>query len=223
MRVILGSLCVLAACGDTGGGTPGLTDAPFSSSDASTSSDAQSAGLTVTWETQPSIPGSFGSGVTVSSVTFKVARLEVIGDTGSTVETTQSNFDVVWSAAMAPFPINFPFAQPGLYSKVSLQIDGDVTAPSYEILGTVVIGGSTEPFRISDTAVLQVDVDGYSIALMAGRSMNVPIQVKLQDVIDGVDFAMLPTPGGVRTMNQNTTGIADVRSDLKTSTFKHDN
>lgn len=223
MRVTLGSLLVLAACGDSpGGGTP--TSDAAASLDGATSSDAQpSPGLTVTWDAQPSIPGPFGSGVSISSATFKLARLEVIGDTGSTVETTETNFMVAWSATQFPFPISFPLAQPGLYSKVSLQIDGGGAAPSYEILGTVVIGGSTEPFKITDTAVLQADIDGYDISLMAGRSKEVPIHVDLQDVLGSVNFSMLPTPGGVRTMDSSTPGIAAVRIDIETSTFKRDN
>jgi hypothetical protein len=224
MRLILGSLVAVAACGgDSGGPDVPPSDAASSVDGFGANDAAAQGGLTVTWDAQPMLPGPLGNGVAISSVKFKLARLEVIGDTGSTVETTQSNFDVVWSAAFTPFPITFSFAQPGLYSKVSLQIDGNVVAPSYEILGSVLIGGTTEPFKITDTAVLQADIDGYDVALMAGGSMSVPIRVDLQDAIDAVDFAMLPAPGGVRTMDQNTTGIAAVRSQLEDQTFKRNN
>lgn len=221
MRLILCCVLAVAACGGDGGsGDDGInvSDAA-SSSDAFPSSDAQaSTGLTVTWTAQPKLPGQF-SDVTVSTVKLRLARLEVIGDTGSTSGTTLTDFDVVWSATTAPFPISFFSAEPGLYSKVSLQIDGKVVARSYEIRGTVVINGTTEQFEISDTAALAVDVSGYNVTLIAGQAVEVPIRVDMDNAIDAVDFASLPTVANVRTMNQTTPGIAAVRTALETTTF----
>lgn len=225
MRVLLGCLLALAACGggagDDGGPAPGDAGGFV---DGLTASDAQAqGGLIVSWADQPAIPGPFATDVMITSVRFRIARIEVIGDVGSTVDTTQTNLDVVWSQTTSPFSIQFPFAPPGLYSQVSLQIDGNVVAPSYEILGTVIISGTTEPFKITDTAVLRADIDGYEIALMAGSSMIVPIRADLRDAIGAVVFAMLPAPGGVRTMDQTTTGIDAVRTKLEDSTFKRGN
>ncbi len=219
MRLLLGTLLAVAACGGDDGGGPGTLDAA-TSSDAASSSDAPSPGLTVTWTAQPPIPGPFEGNVLVTSVKVELARLEVIGDAGSTNDTTQNNFDITWSATQAPPSIAFFTAQPGLYSKVSLAIDGDVVAPSYEILGTVMIGGTTEPFKISDTAALEVDIDNYDIQLTAGRSMTVPIRFDLDDALDAIDFAMLPKVGGVRTMDQTTPGIQAVRDAFDTTVFR---
>jgi len=219
MRLLLGTLLAVAACGGDDGGSPGTPDAA-TSSDAATNADALSPGLTVTWTAQPPIPGPFEGDVLVTSVKVELARLEVIGDAGSTDDTTQRDFDITWSATQSPSPIAFFSAQPGLYSKVSLAIDGDVVAPSYEILGTVMIGGTTEPFKISDTAALQVDIDNYDISLMAGRAITVPIRLDLDDAVDAVDFALLPKVGGVRTMDQTTPGIQAVRDAFDTTVFR---
>jgi len=223
MRLILCCLLAVAACGGDGGtGDDGInvSDAP-SSSDAFPSSDgpSQQSGLTVTWAAQPAIPGSFATNVVIDSVKLKIARLEVIGDTGSTTNTTTTDFDAIWSMTGGPFPIPFFFAQPGLYSRVSLQIDGKLMAPSYEVTGSVLIGSTNEMFTITDTAALPVDVSGYSVALMAGQAEDVPIRVDMQPVINAVDFAMLPVIAGKRTMTQNTAGIAAVRAALQSSTF----
>ncbi len=222
MRPILCCLLAIAACGGGGGddGDDGNGTSDASSfSDGAASSDSQlSTGLTVTWTAQPMIPGPF-SGVTVSTVKLRLARLEVIGDTGSTSGTTLNDFDVIWSSTTSPFPISFFSAEPGLYSKVSLQIDGKVVARSYEIRGSVVINGTTELFEITDTSPLAVDVSGYNVTLTAGQAVEVPIYVDMDNVIDAVDFASLPTVGNVRTMNQTTPGIAAVRTALASATF----
>lgn len=220
MRLILCCLLALAACGGDAGDDALATPDARPASDAAASSDAPNQnGLSVTWSAQPALPGPLANGVTVTSLKLKLARLEVIGDTGSTTGTTTTNVDLTWSQVQQPFPIDFFFAQPGLYSKVTLQIDGNVVAPSYEILGTVVINGTTEPFKISDTAALAVDINGYNVMLMAGRSAEVPIRVDMDDAVDAVDFGMLPTVGGFRTMNQSTMGIAAFRAALQTTTF----
>lgn len=223
MRVILCCVLAVAACGGGDGGDGdddgGNVSDAASSNDAFPSSDAQaSTGLTVTWTAQPMLPGRF-SDVTISRVKLRLARLEVIGDTGSSSGTTLTDFDVIWSATTTPLPISFFSAEPGLYSRASLQIDGKVVARSYEIRGTVVINGTTEPFEISDTAALAVDVSGYNVTLMAGQAVEVPIHVDMDNAIDAVDFASLPTVANVRTMDQMTPGIAAVRTALETSTF----
>ncbi|MBA3457134.1 MAG: hypothetical protein H0T42_28885 [Deltaproteobacteria bacterium] len=220
MRLIVCCLLAFAACGDSSDSGTASPDA-MQSLDAGSFADAPAArtGLTVVWTAQPMLPGPFATNVNVSSVKLELARLEVIGDAGSTTATTTTNVEARWSVNGEPFPFNFSFAPPGIYSQVSLRIDGNVVAPSYEILGTVLINGATEQFKISDTDVLLVDIPGYNVILAAGLQADIPIQVELQNALDQVNFAALPVDMGKRTMNQTTTGIAAVRTALRTMTF----
>lgn len=220
MRLIVCCLLAVAACGGDSGGDPQPSPDAAHSLDAASASDAPAqTGLTVTWMAQPALPGPFANNVIVSAVKLELARVEVIGDAGSTTGTTTMDLEAIWASSGPPFPITFFNAPPGLYSKISLRIDGNVVAPSYEILGSVIINGTTEQFKISDTDVLLVDINGYSVGLSAGSSAELPIRVELQNALNQVSFATLPVVMGVRTMNQSTTGIAAVRTALRTMTF----
>lgn len=189
-------------------------------SDAASSSDAVSQpGLSVAWVDMPAIPGTFATDITVSSFKVRLARIEAIGDGGGPVE--QTNLSVFWTG-LDPFEIDFFGAPPALYSTISLTLRGDaVFSSSYEILGTRDLGGGTmEPFRISDTGMLDVDVGNYAVDLMPSRSETMWIKVDLQPVFDAVSFASLPLTAGTRTLDQsNMMAITPVRTALRTTVF----
>jgi len=222
MRVtLLGCLIALAACGDSAGGDqPNNVVDAGASNDASHSSDAPAQpGLSVAWVDMPAIPGPFATGIQVTSFKVRLARIEAVGDGGGTVEDT--NLSVFWTG-VDPFEIFFFGAPPALYSTLSLTLRGDMVFPSsYEILGTRDIGsGTMEPFRISDTDPLSVDVTDYTVQLMPGRSETMWIKVDLQDVFDAINFMALPLTNNVRTLDQtNTVAITPVRNALRTSVF----
>lgn len=214
MRLILGCLVLFTACGGDGGVDPTL--------DAPTSSDAPAfSAMTVTWNASPGVPGQVRTGVNVTSLILRIASLEVIGDAGSGT-TTCVHPRVVWNASEQPSDIVFEGALPGLYSKVSLHVDGDVVEPSYEITGTTLIGSTLEPFRITDTAGLEVDIDDYNVSLSPGGAARIPIRIDLRNALD-LDWSALDINSGVRTLNQGDgLVIATFRSKLKNGFDRRD-
>lgn len=213
MRVIAGCLLVVAACGgddDGPGPDPGFLDAGLPSGDAAPSSS----GLTVTWAADPSLPGEVRAHAVVTSATFRVRRLEVIGDAGPG-GTTRADVELAWTATAQPLPITFATAAPGLYSKVTLDIDGDLEVPSYEIHGLIEVddNGTMEPFRILDRGDLVVDIDGYEIGLGAGAHAQVPVRLDLRDAFD-LDIDVFHDEGGVWTLDDEDAYISELRSDL---------
>lgn len=205
-RVIVATLLYATACGGGQGDSP----------DASTSSDApSSAGLLVSWTANPALPGPFQNDVTVTSAMFRLDRLEVIGDAGSGPLTTKRGVSLQWNKE-GTNPAGSPFgsAPSGLYSQVTLRIDGDLIGPSYEILGTVKVGGVTKPFKIEDLGVVTAEVKNYNVTLAPGGDGTLAVRVDLRDSIDGVDFSLVPEENGVLELESGAQ-IVDFRNHLK--------
>lgn len=212
MRVLAGLLLLATACGGDGGG-PVLVDGA-AGADGASSSDAPSSatGLVVTLTADPALPGMVRSDVVVTRALFRVKTLEVVGDAGSG-GTMQADLELDWSAATQPLPVQFPFAPPGLYSQVTLDIDGDVAEPSYEITGMAMVGGAMAPFAIIDTGRLEVDVRNFDVTLPPNGMATLPVRLDLRDALE-LDFDQLDNVGGVWTLGPTHALIDGFRDDL---------
>lgn len=212
MRVLAGLLLFATACGGDGGGGPVLVDGAVGADGASSADAPASSGLIVTITADPVLPGMVRSDVVVTRALFRVKTLEVVGDAGSG-GTTQADVELDWSATMQPLPFSFPFAPPGLYSQVTLDIDGDVAEPSYEITGMAMVGGAMAPFAIVDTARLEVDVRNFDATLPPNGMATLPVRLDLRDALE-LDFDQLDNVGGVWTLGPTHALIDGFRDDL---------
>jgi hypothetical protein len=182
---------LLVACGGTpttgpDGGMPGPDGAP-------------SGGITVTWSTNPpAFPGTVDSNVSVSSVTFRIATFEVIGDAGPDATTTQLAVEADWKLdpMTTPDSIGFPMAPPGVYSKLSAHLDGALIDESLEISGTAQVNGTPTPFKIHDRNDVAISID-VSGTLVAGSGLTFPLHVDFQHALDAVQYDKLDVDNGV--------------------------
>jgi hypothetical protein len=85
---------------------------------------------------------------------------------------------------------------------------------SYEITGTVKVGATTKPFRIHDTADVDLDVTGYNVAFSPGTDATLPIKVDLKPPVESVDFAMVPDVGGTLDMGPSDPQMGQLRDKL---------
>lgn len=198
MRLPLALLLAVAACGGGGGG--GGDD--VSVSDAPAASDAiTQQGLIVNFVALPALPGPIKNDLSVTSAVFHIQRLQVIGDNGQPM--SNQAFQLGWQSEGAnPAPLDFPTAPSGLYSQVSIVIDETSAAsPVYEIFGTAKVNGNTEMFHVVDRGNLRIDITGYNVTLAPGRSAVVGVRLDLEDAIESIDVASLPTMQGMRTLD----------------------
>jgi hypothetical protein len=191
---------------------PTLTDASVSNSDAS-SSDAAPVphGLLVSWNAMPPLPGPLKVDLTVTSATFNISRLQVIGDNGQPM----TSATIGWSAETFGDPptIAFTNAPGGLYSQLTIEMQ-QAAMVSYEITGTVKVGATTKPFRIHDTADVDLDITGYNVAFSPGTDATLPIKVDLKPPVESVDFAMVTDVGGTLDMGPSDPQMQQVRDKL---------
>ena len=164
--------------------------------DGSSGSDSSASqkGLNVTWQANPAIPGSAGSGIDIQTASFQIDSLRVIGDAGDTL-TTKLFFDLTWKDTAKPETINFDNAPSGLYSRVSLVADGHIVQDSYKITGHVNYGSNSDDFEIHDRNPLNVSLN-ISDMLQPGKSLTVKLELDLAAALQSVDYSMLQKDDG---------------------------
>lgn len=206
-------LVVVAACGGDGGSPMNFPDASGGGNDAASSSDASipAQGIKVDWAAVPNLPGQVSSTVTVTSVKFHVKKLEVLGDAGSLPETSDDDFDLVWTPiSPVPPPLYFTAAPPAVYSKVRVNLDkGSSNAPSVEILGTTTANGSTEMFEITSEKKLDLELSYQQFSLVIGDSRTIQVSVGLDAGLEKIEWGAMRTVGGVRTLEDTDTQAMD--------------
>ncbi len=166
-------------------------------------------GVHVGWLTNPALPGAFGD-ITISEVTFKVQNLRVIGDVGST---DSSDATLEWNATETPKPVDFPTAPAGLYSKLTLQLDGEIIDSSFEIQGTVVVAGTTHPFDIHDRDESKITLD-CNATLAPDGGLLLPVRVDFASALGVIDFTKVDDDNGMLDLDTDDDQMSAFRDKL---------
>lgn len=203
MRTI-GILLVFAACNQDGSVHLNVAG------DAAPDVEPPGGGVVVPWSARPSLPGALNERIYVSSATFQIAHLQIVGDAGPGDErTTRSAYQIAWAGAGPPEPETFPDAPVGVYSKATIQIgspgvgvwaytiDGTWLDDDDDVRGAGLKREELKPFRIFDYQRIDATIDCDNV-LAAGGSAMVPIRLALLDVLAGINFdALFEDPNGV--------------------------
>lgn len=205
---------LLIACHTSDSATPdGSTDGG--------GSDA--AGLHVVLASEPAtFPGNLEDWLTIESATFAFDNLKVIGDAGpGDTRTTASLFQARFDSSGSPATIDFPDAPPGLYSKVSLQIDGHLITSSFRIKGQVKVNGTFVPYEIEDHNAISLSLD-IDRMLQPGGTATINLLVKWHDALAGVDYTTLHFDDNHLELGTNDAQMSTFVSRL-TQSFSVDN
>jgi hypothetical protein len=176
-------------------------------------SDTGNSGITIPWSTSPAIPGDIGNNVTITSMTFRIDSLRVVGDTGTT--NTLGNLELAWGSAAAPPTTVFSDAPSGLYSKVVLHADGELLDYSWEIAGSVAMPDGTHPFSVHDLMPLAVTID-TSAMLDPGGMVTLGVTFRMDQPFDGLDFTSLELEtDGTLVLDTDDAQMPDFRTKLQ--------
>src|SRR5579863_3533289 len=124
-----------------------------------------SGGFYVHWWSDPKLPGNVGNNATVTTATFRLTSLRVIGDADAGDDrTTQDGVTLTWGPDASEYPdvSSFHDAPSGLYSKIAIALNGEIIEDSYDIEGSVVTtagSGATQQFKIHDIAPMNISLD----------------------------------------------------------------
>lgn len=194
-------LVAVAACGD---------DATTPDGDA-----AVGGGLVVSWSARPDTwPGDFGDGLTLERATFVFDNLRVVGDAApGDPRTVKSSFELQWDDAAQPGDIGFPDAPGGVYSQLSLLIDGHVAGPSIELRGRARVGGTDYEYRLVDNSpfALTLPID---TTLEPPAVARIGLRVDFEAVLDAIDFAALDIEGGRLDLDNSDPQIGVFRATM---------
>ena len=178
-----------------------------------TSSDVLDAGgdatngsvLRLEWTGKPaSLPATLDGATTITSATFSVANLRIVGDAGpGDPRTFVDHVGLEWVDGKVPAPIAFPAAPLGKYSRVAFNLEAEDTSPAFVIIGTVSIQGAPAvPYELSASSEIAIAFD-IDVELSARADATVGVGVDLAKIVKAVDFATLPVIGGKRVLGQD--------------------
>jgi hypothetical protein len=172
-------------------------------------------GLVVAWSSMPvEWPGELGDGTKLERATFAFDRLRVVGDAApGDPRTTASSFTVEWDAEDEPTALAFPEAPGGVYSQLSLLIDGGVAGPSIELRGITKLAGEDVTFRISDDSPVAFTL-GIATTLAPPRVETLGVHIDFAAVIAVLDFATFRVESGGIELSTGDPQMPTFRSKL---------
>jgi hypothetical protein len=201
LRCVVFAGLLVAACGD---------DTSMPGTDAATGS-----GLVVAWSTQPATwPIDLGDGLTLEQAMFACDRVRVVGDAApGDPRTTASGFELLWDDVRRPAELSFPDAPGGLYSQLSLLVDGHVAGPSIVLRGHARVGGTDYEYRITDdspvSATLAIDKTHRPPA-----TTGIVLRIDFETTLRALDFSTVRNSAGVLELDNADPQISTFRAKL---------
>ena len=169
----------------------------------------------IEWSSSPADwPSASVDGISLERARFALESLRVVGDAGpGDPRTTASAVAVDWDAQQQPASIAFDSAPPGLYSQVALAFEGQGDGDSYQIDGTIEVGGEEYDFRIEDTEPLTFNV-AIDEMLAPGEQAVIGLRINFIHAIESVDWQNVNISDGRKELEDGDPEMALFRTKL---------
>jgi hypothetical protein len=195
-RFVLGIAVLLAGC------PVGVADDQEIDASGGTDAPPATAGLTISWDCTPEVPGLVTSDLLVQEVRLQASSLRMIGDSAAPGDqrTTRAPLELDWSASGMPEDIALAAAPPGLYSRLEIGTGG--SDEQLIIKGRVRLQGDWRNFEIEDQRPHAI-VKNIVLALSPGDHKTIPVTVDVAVVLASVPFNDLESDDGVLEFPEN--------------------
>jgi hypothetical protein len=172
-------------------------------------------GLVVQWGSVPETwPGDLGGGMTIERASFSFDNLRVVGDAGpGDPRTTASGFMVRWDDDTTPSDLMFSDAPSGLYSQVSMAIDGHLSTETFDIRGHVNVSGTDYEYRIDGDNALAVTVL-IDKTLTPPATATVTLKINFGVALGALDFSTLDIDNGRIELDDSDSEMSVFRQKL---------
>lgn len=199
--VIAGVLGAVTACGD---------DASAPDRDAATGG-----GLVIRWRSTPSDwPSTVEDGLTLESATLAVDSVRFVGDAApGDPRTTTGPLALLWTDGAEPNELAFPDAPGGLYSQLSLLVDGHVAGPSIDIRGHVIVQSVDREYRILESSPFSLTLD-IDTTLTPPNTERLDLDFDFAHAIADLDFSMFADLDGHLELDTGDPQMTVFRSKL---------
>ncbi len=192
--------------GDVDGGG-GVVDAPPRDG-GSDDVDVPPAGVGLEFDfAAPGLP-AVASGVAIDEVRVWLRDVRVVGDAAPPGDsrTSLAELELDFEPGRSPSPVTFPQAPPGNYSQLAARLGRSDGSQSFEIDGTVTIGGVPHELEIRDrniadvSVALDVRVDTQAVAITVALDLS---------FLGGIDWSTAPQDGNGRIELESGGPIVD--------------
>jgi hypothetical protein len=175
------------------------------------SEDAMSVftGLTLDFTADAQLPAEIAAEVRIDDIYLNGSMIRAIGDatTQGELSTTGRDHELHWSHDDAPRPLEFSSAPLGEYAYVQIRIAGRPypnRSDAFEIHGEARVGGDWTDFVIRADAPTVVANVPASMRLEASRPLTIPLELDVDKLVAGLDFAALPKRDGKLRLDEQT-------------------
>jgi hypothetical protein len=173
-------------------------------------------GFVVQWGTKPdgSWPLTLDNGATLGRASFAVDNVRVVGDAGpGDPRTTASALTVRWDDNTIPQDLSFSDAPSGLYSQLSMLVDGHLATSSMDLRGTVVVNSTSYEYRIEGDNPLAITI-GIDRTLTPPGTTAIKVVIDFKHAVEAIDFSQLTLDGDRYEIDDNDPAMAQFRQSL---------
>jgi hypothetical protein len=174
------------------------------------------AALVFQWRSLPTPEGEVGDNMSLKEVRLPLRDVRAIGDSAPGDERTSvATLDLRWKDGVAPRPLAFSTAPPGLYSRFEFSVQSP-NNDGYVLQGEVTPHGTTTrwKYEIHDKQALPISLDLGNLALDVGEIEMLEITVDLGAVLEVVDWSVFAPPDGRVEIDEDDPQMGAIRAKL---------